>query len=708
MLRFNADPVSEIDKAALSGTAILPTDGLVAGANRLAVEVLQFGGAGDDDIAFGAELEATFQLTPAIPPITSEPAPPGDGVILSEIASALDAGFQVELANTGVAPVDLSGMEIQIRAGLNAATATLPNTTLIPGASLVLGEADLGFEAAAGDRLFLFSAGRSDLLDAAEVKARAQARLDGAQRTDPFFTPSAATFGAANAFAFEDGVVISEIMYHHRPEFPVPSVPAVVVLEPAITFGQAWRYNDSGADLGSGWAGAAHPVGGGWAEGTAAIGYEPAFSGTPDTPLIQTLHYSDTFTITSQGGIAGRPGGGAYPVNAPGINVENSHGNAARAWTNGKWSINEDANASDPGGVFTPGSGTATGMTQTGSGVDFGIEYGLADHFTVAFDCFQPDDRVDITAAATRDAIAGGLAVFFRRTGHPTLPEIGLYNGSSEIDSELTSGIASANGWHNYAVRFDLPNHLIEVYVDNVSRGIVDLAALNGGSHDTASNAAVSVGATAATGGRAWTDNFQVGTPNVGVIGTELADPQANAPFITTYYFEREFTLTADQIANLSAVEIRHRIDDGAVFYLNGTEVARYNMPEGAVTAATLATLGIGDASVGGPIGIDKALANLVAGTNRLSCEVHQAALTSSDILFDAALDLVEEISPEVPGSPLVESGEEWIELYNRGCFHRPDRRAARRRHRVRFRRWHGARARRIRSRRQGRRRPRR
>jgi hypothetical protein len=230
--------------------------------------------------------------------------------------------------------------------------------------------------------------------------------------------------------------------------------------------------------------------------------------------LIDTLDYSDTFTITSQGGNAGRPGGGAFPVNSPGINVENNHGNPAMAWTNSLWSIAEDATVNDPAAVFSGSlAGSATGMTQTGGGVDYGIEYGLRSEFVVQFDAFQSPDRIDITANATRNAIAtagNGLSVFFRTDGHG-LPEIGLYNGLSEIDSGLESPILSINDWHNYAVRFDLADSEVEVFVDQVSLGIVDLSTLNGGTHDTINNAAVSVGGTATSGARFWSDNFQVG-----------------------------------------------------------------------------------------------------------------------------------------------------------------------------------------------------
>ena len=190
----------------------------------------------------------------------------------------------------------------------------------------------------------------------------------------------------------------------------------------------------------------------------ALLGTNALDAGVPvgSSTLIGKLQYSDSFTITPNGGIPGRPGGGAYPVNSPGINVENNYGNPPQVWSNGKWSIAEDATVNTGGAPYVgSGAGTDTGMTQTGGGNDYGLEYGLANQFVVQFDAFQAPDRINIGARSARDTIGGsGLTVFFRTLG-AGFPQIGLYNGASEIDSGLTSGIDSANTWHNYAVRLD-------------------------------------------------------------------------------------------------------------------------------------------------------------------------------------------------------------------------------------------------------------
>ncbi len=109
----------------------------------------------------------------------------------------------------------------------------------------------------------------------------------------------------------------------------------------------------------------------------------------------------------------------------------------------------------------------------------------------------------------------------------------------------------------------------------------------------------------------------------------------SSAKFIT-YYFRRTFTITdASQIIGLAATLER---DDGAVIHLNGQEVARSNMPAGAVNYLTFSqtTVGGTDETTYFPLVIPPAA--LVSGTNVIAVEVHQRDNASSDLSFD--LDL--------------------------------------------------------------------
>ena len=97
---------------------------------------------------------------------------------------------------------------------------------------------------------------------------------------------------------------------------------------------------------------------------------------------------------------------------------------------------------------------------------------------------------------------------------------------------------------------------------------------------------------------------------------------------IATTYFRHSFTvMNASVITNLVA---RFQRDDGMALYLNGVEVARNNLPAGALFD-TLASANAGDD------GITFFTTNLnagllVNGVNVLAAEVHQEVLTSSDI----------------------------------------------------------------------------
>ncbi len=146
-------------------------------------------------------------------------------------------------------------------------------------------------------------------------------------------------------------------------------------------------------------------------------------------------------------------------------------------------------------------------------------------------------------------------------------------------------------------------------------------------------------------------------------IRTVLTNPSLVSPPIATYYFEHDFPLDRD-VADDATLELDYLIDDGAVFYLNGVEVHRFNMPDVPITAGTLAVQSVLNAVRTSGVVIPRDA--LVRGTNRLSVEVHQNDVTSNDIVLGVELTLREFDTPFIPATPYVESDEEWIELFNR------------------------------------------
>ena len=143
----------------------------------------------------------------------------------------------------------------------------------------------------------------------------------------------------------------------------------------------------------------------------------------------------------------------------------------------------------------------------------------------------------------------------------------------------------------------------------------------------------------------------QLGYGDGDEVTTVSFGPNANAKYITTY-FRRAFALTnANRFTNLIVRVIR---DDGAVVYLNGTEIFRSNMPDGPVNYTTTASSTVNPGpdegtafySTNVPPGL------LVNGTNLLAVEIHQVTNTSSDISFD--LELVGDLVPPTNVPPVI------------------------------------------------------
>lgn len=139
----------------------------------------------------------------------------------------------------------------------------------------------------------------------------------------------------------------------------------------------------------------------------------------------------------------------------------------------------------------------------------------------------------------------------------------------------------------------------------------------------------------------------------------------------TTTYFRTTFQAPND--VEFIQPWIDALVDDGAVFYVNGTEVLRLRMPSGAVNASTLASSTVNEALL--EAGNLIAGNTLVSGKNVLAVEVHQAQANDTDMTFDAALS--SSVKPKAQGASTIPlafheiSGANaktfWLELRNRG-----------------------------------------
>ena len=122
----------------------------------------------------------------------------------------------------------------------------------------------------------------------------------------------------------------------------------------------------------------------------------------------------------------------------------------------------------------------------------------------------------------------------------------------------------------------------------------------------------------------------------------------ANTAQYSTAYFRTRFNFSGD--AAHSVLSLTAVIDDAAVFYLNGTELARVGMPDGPLTYATLANRTVGNA---GPEFLTLAPRGLVQGENVLAVEVHQDSLFSADLTFGLSVGA---IVPSLVAAPQLSS----------------------------------------------------
>jgi hypothetical protein len=127
-------------------------------------------------------------------------------------------------------------------------------------------------------------------------------------------------------------------------------------------------------------------------------------------------------------------------------------------------------------------------------------------------------------------------------------------------------------------------------------------------------------------------------------------------------YFRKTFTFSG--APGRTSLELWPVADDGAVFYLNGTEIYRNNVP---VTSEVTTP-----AFTGAPIVVPSSA--LLKGTNVLSAEVHQAVanpdlLFGADLLTDEQPSLPPDAAPSLVFSEISAVGDPgfFIELQNRG-----------------------------------------
>lgn len=137
--------------------------------------------------------------------------------------------------------------------------------------------------------------------------------------------------------------------------------------------------------------------------------------------------------------------------------------------------------------------------------------------------------------------------------------------------------------------------------------------------------------------------NFDASTWALGASPLGYGDPvsttvsygsNASNKYVTTY-FRQKFLLGNPADYNNWVVKLRR--DDGIVVYINGVEVVRDNMPAGVIGYRTFAPTYAGDD--GNTVFTFNIPSNVfVQGENIVAVEVHQNAVTSTDLRFELSL----------------------------------------------------------------------
>ncbi len=130
-------------------------------------------------------------------------------------------------------------------------------------------------------------------------------------------------------------------------------------------------------------------------------------------------------------------------------------------------------------------------------------------------------------------------------------------------------------------------------------------------------------------------------------IATTLGYGGVTSNRYTTTYFRREFTMDFAPLSITGRLMRTH----GVILYLNGTEIARQNMPAGAATYSTLASGIVTGSSATNYFGFAIAPSNVVVGRNLLTAELHLAAVTNTTAGFALELSTV---TPTIPLQPRV------------------------------------------------------
>lgn len=559
-------------------------------------------------------------------PSTSTPPP---ALRISEVGAP--GSFFVELQNAGTTALDLTGFSISVT-GVSGGTYAMPSQMLAPGALLSVTAAQLGFNPATGGKLFVLSP--TQHTDAIELAATGHGRT----ATGEWAATSAATQGAANTFSFQNDVVISEIMYHPR---PLPGSPAQIQNTTLVPLTATWKYRDDGTDPGASWKDeayndAAWPAGQGMlGSGGASGAYAAAVAA--DTPLAYWKLDNATVGMTDSSG-------------------NNRTGTATAGVGLGAAALVNDGAASRA--ITLSGSNriTVPGFEKIGPG-GYSIEYWVK--VTSA-----PGSFMNLVG----DGESGGdfFMMNYLSSGLAVRPHYGFGNSPVSLDSAGTLAVGQT---FHVVTTWDALNPTGNgvIYINGVA-DTTGTISRNLPAAGTTGNNMIFIGydnREPASGSYVMDEvavyNYALSPARVAAhysAGSALPRNTSIAAGTGAHYFRTTFTYSGNPAA--TELFLTLAADDGAVVYLNGTELRRTNMPAGTVTHSTPAVTERINSTLDGPFTVPASA--LVSGVNVLAVSVHQTG--STDVFMGLELTARETLAA---AAPYTESRNTWLELHNKG-----------------------------------------
>ena len=450
--------------------------------------------------------------------------------------------------------------------------------------------------------------------------------------------------------------------------FPGASGPVVTTL---VDGDATWRYNDEGVDLGAAWRNPEYDASS-WSNGQALFNSE---LGGGETGFLVTdglvqRHRAESITGLSDNDVVGiwsdlALGDGAAQ-NATSDGNPRFFGNVA----NGKAVVRFDGFNDELRTAQTPGIGPTDGFV----------------YFIVL--------RANATPDRGGTADGNGDYIFDREASPDGNPLVSLkavngrfgyqtrYDSGSGIGGPVSTTSISQTDFQVVTLRRNRTAGRFEIWVD----GTLEASTADNSSNLTPPPINIARHATNPEGG------FNGDIAEVLVYGRELDDNELHSvgSFLAgeydidaafsgvvgrtplsggtpTCYFRESFVFDGD--APQTTLALTSRLADGAVFYLNGQEVHRTNMPGGSVTFSTAALADIADPL--SPATVTLPFEHLAAGANVIAVEIHRAS-AGTNTFFGAELRSTESPADPTAIPPLAINEVEgvtnttwWIELAN-------------------------------------------